>query len=151
MSSYSIKHHLVDGADFQAQCVSIYMRNKEYDVIQESWDKEENVYKAEIKIGRCEGDREDRYIFKLVVEHDCHIEIIGCFWVYEHRNIDNICVVEFDSSNWNTPRIEDVPMKDKYDYSKSFSYMAIKECGDWIAKRMKTRLSNFYKAKYKID
>jgi hypothetical protein len=63
--------------------------------------------------------------------------------VYEHRNSDSLCVVKFNGDFSNTPTIDKVPMKDKYDTTKEFSYGNIIECGEWVIQEMSKDLSSY--------
>ena len=139
----NIKNHFVDGANWQAQCVAIYLRQYQIEVVERTWDKEWHEYKARIEIGRCENGREQGYIFTLVHQDKGLYKQIVHFWVYEHRNSDCISVVEFDGMFMNTPTIDRIPMKDKYDTTKDFKWGEILECGDWIIKEMQAKLDEY--------
>ena len=139
----NIEYQFVDGANWQAQCVAIYLRQYRLEVIGKTYNKERREYEANIKIGRCENCREQGYIFTLEYYTINHYKQIVHFWVYEHRNSDCISVVQFDGNFTNTPTIDKVPMKDKYDTTKDFGWSEIIKCGDWIIDRMKEKLDEY--------
>lgn len=130
----SIEHYMEDGANWQAQCVLAYLRymgNSEVENL--TWNKEKSRADGELCVGRCENCREQGYIFTLTYNNKQLVH----FWVYEHRNVDKLCVVEFEGFFINTPTINDIPMKDKYDTTKEFSCGDIVDCGNWIIERIK--------------
>lgn len=130
----NIEHYMTDGANWQAQCVLAYLRrmgNSEVEHL--TWNKEKCRAKGELCVGRCENCREQGYIFTLYYGAKQLVH----FWVYEHRNSDELCVVEFEGGFMNTPTINDIPMKDKYDITMSFGCGDIVDCGEWIIERIK--------------
>lgn len=132
-----IKCYMHDGANWQAQSILAYIRSISFFATDLAWNKEKHCSDAEIQVGRLENCREQGYVFTIMYNY----KQIAHFWVYEHRNFDSICVVEFEGTFINTPHIDQVPMKDKHDYTKSFDYGKIVDCGDWIVNRMKELLS----------
>jgi len=150
-----LKNYLNDGANWQAQSVLAYLRHFEEIIIDDSWDKEKEYYKAKIEVGRLENCREQGYIFSLRYG----IKQMN-YAVYEHRNSDCICVDAFELYTINTPTLEDLCsfVKDKWDHTKSFSFGQIMECGDWIWHEMEDFIkkcnadgSAFPKQKRKCD
>ena len=131
-----IKNYLNDGANWQAQAVLCYLRGNELGYSNDYYDSENREYLAKIKVGRCENCREQGYVFTFTYKHQ---EIVH-YWVYEHRNSDILCVKEFYGTYLNTPTINDIPMKDKYDYTKDFNYGEISQCGEWIIKSALSKL-----------
>ena len=131
----NIGYYLEDGANWQAQCVLAYLRTMgKSEVEYLTWNKEKSRAKGELQVGRCENCREQGYIFTLTYSAKQLVH----FWVYEHRNSDELCVVEFEGGGFiNTPTINDIPMKDKYDTTKEFSCGDIVSCGEWIVERIK--------------
>lgn len=130
----NIEHYMNDGANWQAQCVLAYLRgmgNSEVEYL--TWNKEKGRADGELNVGRCENCREQGYVFTLTYGAKQLVH----FWVYEHRNSDELCVVEFEGFFINTPTINDIPMKDKYDITKEFSCGNIVNCGNWIIDRIK--------------
>lgn len=130
----NIGYYMEDGANWQAQCVLAYLRSiGKSEVEYLTWNNDKHRYEGELQVGRCENCREQGYIFTLTygAKHLVH------FWVYEHRNSDNLCVVEFEGFFINTPTINDIPMKDKYDITKDFPCGDIVSCGEWIVERIK--------------
>ena len=93
-----------------------------------SYDKEKKKNRAKIVVGRYENCREQGYVLTLLVDWQAIYNIA----FYEHRNSDRICVKGFEGSFFNTPRAEDLKMKDKWDYDKSFEFGQIMECAEWI-------------------
>ena len=139
----NIENHFIDGANWQAQCVAIYLRAYRLSVLNMAYDKEKVRYNANIKIGRCENQREQGYIFTIEYYDVNHYKQISHFWVYEHRNSDDLCVVKFNGNFSNTPTIDKVPMKDKYDTTKEFSWGDVVDCGQWIIEEMAKDLSEY--------
>lgn len=112
-----IKSYLNDGANWQAQCVLSYVRShldlpKSYNV----------------EVGRYENCREQGYVFTLCKDYKQVLHIA----VYEHRNMDSLVIQSFKGFFFNTPRAEDLQMKDKWDYDKSFPYGNVLECGKYV-------------------
>ena len=129
----NIEHYMTDGANWQAQCVLAYLRYMGDSKVKHlTWNKEKNKADGELHVGRCENCREQGYVFTLTY----NAKQLVHFWVYEHRNCDRLCVVEFDGFFINTPTINDIPMKDKYDTTKEFSCGDIVSCGNWIIERI---------------
>ena len=129
----SIEHYMEDGANWQAQCVLAYLRYMGNLKVQDlTWNEEKERYEGELRVGRCENCREQGYVFTIIYG----VKELVHFWVYEHRNSDELCVVEFEGFFINTPTINDIPMKDKYDTTKEFSCGDIVDCGNWIIERI---------------
>ena len=109
----NIEYYLTDGANWQAQCVLAYLRYMGNLKVQDlTWNEEKERYEGELRVGRCENCREQGYVFTIIYG----VKELVHFWVYEHRNSDDLCVVEFEGFFINTPTINDIPMRDKYDY-----------------------------------
>ena len=129
----NIEHYMTDGANWQAQCVLAYLRYMGNLKVQDlTWNEEKERYEGELRVGRCENCREQGYVFTIIYG----VKELVHFWVYEHRNSDDLCVVEFEGFFINTPTINDIPMKDKYDTTKEFSCGDIVDCGNWIIERI---------------
>lgn len=129
-----IGYYMTDGANWQAQCVLAYLRSMgKSEVEYLTWNKEKHRAEGELQVGRCENCREQGYVFTLTYGAKQLVH----FWVYEHRNSDELCVFEFEDFFINTPTINNIPMKDKYDVTMSFSCGNIVSCGEWIVKRIK--------------
>ena len=130
----NIEHYMNDGANWQAQCVLAYLRRMANPMVEDlTWDKEKRWSEGELRVGRCENCREQGYVFTITYG----VKQLVHFWVYEHRNVDDLCVVEFEGTFINTPTINDIPMKDKYDITKEFSCGDIVDCGEWIVERIR--------------
>lgn len=128
-----IEYYMEDGANWQAQCVLAYLRSIGNSRVENlTWNKENRRAEGELRVGRCENCREQGYIFTLIYG----VKQLVHFWVYEHRNSDALCVVEFEGLFMNTPTINDIPMKDKYDTTKDFSRGDVVKCGEWIIDRI---------------
>jgi hypothetical protein len=129
----NIEYYMEDGANWQAQCVLAYLRSIGNNKVENlTWDKEKHRANGELRVGRCENCREQGYIFTLIYGTKQLVH----FWVYEHRNSDVLCVVEFEGFFINTPTIDNIPMKDKYDTTKEFSCGDVVSCGKWIVERI---------------
>ena len=88
----NIEHYMTDGANWQAQCVLAYLRRMGHSVVEDlTWDKEQRRAEGELQVGRCENCREQGYVFTITYG----VKQLAHFWVYEHRNSDDLCVVEF--------------------------------------------------------
>ena len=130
----NIEHYMNDGANWQAQCVLAYLRRMGNSVVEDlTWNKEKRWSEGELRVGRCENCREQGYVFTVTYGAKQLVH----FWVYEHRNVDELCVVEFEGSFINTPTINDIPMKDKHDITMSFGCGDIVDCGEWIVERIR--------------
>ena len=129
----NIEYYMEDGANWQAQCVLAYLRRMGKVRVEElTWDEDKCRSEGELIVGRCENCREQGYVFTITYG----VKQLVHFWVYEHRNSDNLCVVEFEGFFLNTPTINNIPMKDKYDTTKDFSCGDIVDCGNWIIERI---------------
>lgn len=113
----NIYSYLNDGANWQAQCVLSYVRSHA--------DLKEDYT---ILVGRYENCREQGYVFTLTKRWEQLLHIA----VYEHRNSDDIIVKSFKGTFINTPRAEDLNMKDKWDYDESFNVGNIVDCGKYV-------------------
>lgn len=125
-----IEKYMEDGANWQAQSVLAYLRVTKNNAIDKTWNKEFRKYDASIEVGRYENCREQGYIFSVQYKGEQRN-----YCVYEHRNSDDICVVVFDAVTINTPTLEmvcDAMGDSKWNYTKSFDYGNIVECGDYI-------------------
>ena len=124
-----VDKYLDDGANWQAQSVLAYLRSMYGWVVNETYNKEGKYNEAMFTVGRYENCREQGYVFSLRYKNEQRN-----YAVYEHRNSDSLIVLVFDKITINTPYGENVwgNMKDKYDYTKAFSYGQIVECGDYI-------------------
>ena len=126
----NIENYMHDGANWQAQCVLAYLRVTKNNAVNKTWNKEYELYEAEVHVGRYENCREQGYIFSVRYKGEQRN-----YCVYEHRNTDNLCVVVFDAATINTPKAETVfnaMNGDKYNVTKAFEYGQIMECGDYI-------------------
>lgn len=129
----NIENYLDDGANWQAQCVLAYLRTIGNLKVQDlTWNEEKERYDGELRVGRCENCREQGYVFTLIYG----IDQLAHFWVYEHRNSDILCVVEFKGFFINTPTIANIPINDKYDTTKDFACGEVIACGEWIVERI---------------
>lgn len=113
----NIHSYLNDGANWQAQCVLNYVR---------SHTDLSNDYA--IFVGRYENCREQGYVFTLTKRWTQLLHIA----VYEHRNSDSLVAKTFKGSFLNTPRAEDLNMKDKWDFDAEFEYGNVVECGKYV-------------------
>ena len=124
-----VDKYLDDGANWQAQAVLAYLRSMYSWVVNGTYNRELDFTEADFRVGRYENCREQGYVFSL--RYMCEQRNYA---VYEHRNSDSLIVLVFDGASINTPCREEVwdNMKDKYDYTQSFSCGQIIECGDYI-------------------
>lgn len=137
-----LNHYLQDGANHQARAVLCFLQGFN---IEESWDKEYEVYKAEPKVSRWQNGREQGYIITMRTENYSRQINIAFF---EHRNSDSICAVKWLQSTMDAPTIQSAEFgeiyKDKYDVSFSVDYGKIEEMAKWI----QDELSGFWLAEY---
>lgn len=123
----NIENYLNDGANWQAQCVLMYLRAYigSMDIM--------NIY-----VGRYENSREQGYIFSARNELE---EIQRNYAVYEHRNSDQLCIVKFDTIlTFDTPskeKVWDAMQDNKWNYTKAFGYGDIEQCGKYIINDIK--------------
>lgn len=125
-----------DGANKQAQIVAILLREMREWILEPTYDKNfvDNWW-GRIDVGRLENCREQGYVFTIRYSGSKQRN----YGVYEHRNIDSICVLVNDMITINTPTMEQIwdGKKDKYDYDKDFEYGKWAECARWIAEDMR--------------
>lgn len=133
----NVEHYLQDGANWQAQAVLAYLRDQAFTIRENARDLNTEPI---IEVGRFENCREQGYVFRLRLG----IEILKNYAVYEHRNSDNLIVLESTNNTINTPSIEEMfNGRDKWGYDKSFIYGQIIECGKYILEDMQNTLSEF--------
>lgn len=137
----NIDGFFMDGANVQAQIVALLLREMRERILEPTYDREfvDNFWGG-IKIGRLENGREQGYVAS--VRFNGHQRNYA---FYEHRNIDNLCVIVNDLWTINTPTIEEIweGKKDKYDYDKDFEYGKWAECARWIAEDMRKHLEEW--------
>lgn len=143
-----VRHYLDDGANWQAQAVLAYIRAWcEGAVLDETYDANNGLHYAEIKVGRYENCREQGYVFSLIFpskrdETGRHHPLRRNYAVYEHRNTDRLCVLISDTWTTNTPGIDDM-FKNKgenpssSDFDASFAEGEIVPCARHILNDMK--------------
>lgn len=130
-----IEYYMNDGANWQAQGVLAYLRSMKEFGIEKTWNEKYHCYDAKINVGRYENCREQGYIFSVNYLHQQRN-----YCVYEHRNSDILCVVVFDGVTIDTPpkeMVHDAMNDNKWNYTKSFDYGQIVECGDYVLNDMK--------------
>lgn len=135
----NIENYLNDGANWQAQCVLMYLRANigSMDIM--------NIY-----VGRYENGREQGYIFSVRNEP---LETQRNYAVYEHRNSDQLCIVRFDTElTVDTPskqKVWDAMQDNKWNYTKAFGCGDIEQCGEYIINDMKQFLCSNQERKIK--
>lgn len=116
----------------KALCVAQLLAYR--DGLECSWDDDSHFYRADIDVAPWYNGRERGLVFSMRSPRfgKGQINIV----VYEHRNSDEICLLQFHTPGLiNPPTLADVPddvYVDKYDVSASFSYNQIVEAADWI-------------------
>lgn len=133
-----LERYMNDGANWQAQAVLALLRGIIVSTLELAYDKVKNYNRATIKVGRYENCREQGYVFSLMLNWQTIYNIA----VYEHRNSDCICVKGFEGDFFNTPRADDLGMKDKWDYDKSFECGKVFECAEWIDSKFEEKLTD---------
>ena len=127
MTNIPISQYMQDGANWQTQALLAFIRGNESDIFFNGGIDSDNR-KNSIYVGRMENCREQGYVFTLEVEY----KSLKHVWAYEHRNSDELCLKFFDGEFINTPTINDIPMKDKYDYDYCFKCGEIQEAFEQI-------------------
>lgn len=137
----NLEHYFVDGAKWQEQVILMILKGRILEVIDNTYDNTLRAYKASIEVGRYENCREQGYVFTLKYDYNQ----IAHYCVFEHRNSDSICVIKFKGHCFNTPTIEEIwKGKDsKYDFTKSFKYMAFNEVTDYLIEDMQRELYDY--------
>ena len=140
-----INKYFEDGADYQSKCVLAYIKgrnvldNELYSMVEEL-----GKYGIRIEVSRYENCREQGYTLTCTLgTKQRH------YAFYEHRNSDEICVLISNKYCLNAPSVDDMWADKgenctKWDYDKSFDYMHIQECGDWIIDQMVAFFKNAY-------
>lgn len=149
-----IQHYLNDGANWQSQAVLAYVRSQIFRIEDKlEFGEAKDIFSwYNTRVGRFENCREQGYVFSLQVgfEYERH------YAVYEHRNVDDICVLIADGLSMNTPSV-DFMWKDKgenpskYDFDKSFKYGQIIECGKFIIEDMLSLIDKLVDEKINED
>lgn len=133
-----IDQYLNDGANYQAQAVLAVLRSR-----LATFPSAETIGLNEyhISVGRYENCREQGYVFTLWADL---IKQIRHYAVFEHRNSDNLIVLESTKQTINTPNWDDMyGTRGKYDYDKGFNPEQFSEAADYIAKDMAERLIQY--------
>jgi hypothetical protein len=129
-----------DGANFQAQIVALIIKSQREFILTPTWNRKWGEYEGRILIGRLENCREQGYVLSLSFNGNQRN-----YGIYEHRNIDDICILINDMNTINTPTMEQIweGKEDKYNYDKSFGYGEWNDCAKWIGEDMKAHLSKW--------
>ena len=126
--SCKLSEYMNDGANYQARAVLCFLQRD-----LEELEYELNEKFREINIARWENCREQGYIIYLKNKtSNKQLNIV----FYEHCNSDSICCLKFEQCSINSINIDTINkdfFKDKYDYTKDFSYGNIKEASNWIS------------------
>lgn len=132
-----LENYLCDGACWQAVAVMAYLRGH-YILPDFVYNNEHHYYEATADICRFDNCREQGYV--LMIRYYGYQKNYA---FYEHRNSDRLCVVAFEKDTFYDVCHNDVmeAMKDKWDFTKSFSFGEIVECGSWIVKDIETFLA----------
>lgn len=102
--------------------------------IESSWDG--NRYLAKIETAPWYNGRE-RGLVMVLSDRLWQCQKVCVAVVYEHRNSDSVCVVNWESEHGylNPPTLNDIPegtYKDKWDTSASFKYPGCQQAADYI-------------------
>lgn len=105
-----------------------------WDGIESSWDG--NRYRARIETAPWYNGRE-RGLVMVLRDDAWKCKKVCVAVVYEHRNSDSVCVVNWEAERGylNPPTLEDTPdgvYKDKWDTSASFKYPGCQQAADYI-------------------
>jgi len=116
-----------DGANWQAQAVLDHLKNM----------ATANKLLRGVRIARYDNGREQGYIFYLRKFFPCSRRRMQLnIAVYEHRNIDDICVVWSNVLTRSNPKNETIwaEMEDKWDVREWFNNGSTKKCADYVNK-----------------
>ena len=134
----NVESYMNDGANWQAQAVLAYIRSQQFRVREAT--SKQLIIDPEIQVGRFENCREQGYVFRLRFG----VNILKNYAVYEHRNSDELIVLESTNETLNTPSIEEMfNGRGKYDYDHGFEYGDIVSCGDYIIEDMENLIQDF--------
>lgn len=132
----NIKNYLEDGANYKAQAILAILRGMvDSEVFYDLTGEQQRG--AEVHVGRFENCREQGYVFTLYYNWSQ----IRNYAVYEHRNSDQICVLESDAITINTPSIDAMfGDRGKYDVDHFFNYDEIYPAAMYIMEDMHRRV-----------
>lgn len=126
----TIKDYMNDGAHPSAKAVLALLS---WFDIEESYDSERRVYRAEIKVARWHNCREQGYVLSLNSK-DYSRQLNIAF--FEHRNSDSIHAVKWEQNTLNPPTINTADFGDvyqtKWDTPHSVSYNQHYDMAEWI-------------------
>ena len=131
----TLEYYMQDGACSQAKAVLAYLQERYESILDPvyiSGQEFDHFDGAKIFVTRHEHDREHGYVFSIFYKG----KQVN-YGVFEHCVCDDLCVERTEGFNTNI-------WKDgwkKWDYTKTFPYFNIKECGDWIVKDMQKFLN----------
>lgn len=136
-----IKSYMNDGACWQAQAVLACLRYEVKTNLYKFGDGQD-AHEPIVQIGRYENGREQGYVVRLMIDE---IIPMASYCFYEHRNSDQICVIQFQSAGYDTPSLDTIWLgrENKYDYDKEFGYAHIEDCAEYIINDMKRRWLEF--------
>lgn len=126
-----------DGANAQAQGVLAYLGYVSGG-IEASYDSEHGDFRADVSVDRFHNCREQGYVVS-VRSRDYSRQLNIIF--FEHRNSDEIVIIEFELNTINPVTIDMVPDThpwhgNKHGYDKSFSCGKVYEAASYISERL---------------
>lgn len=126
-----------DGANGQAQATLAFLGYMA-EGIEASWESEHKDYRADVSVNRFHNCREQGYVIS-VRSRDYSRQLNILF--FEHRNSDQIIIVEFELCTINPVTINDVPEShpwhgSKHGYDKSFGYGQAYQAAEYILERL---------------
>lgn len=126
-----------DGAGGQAQGVLAFMGYMSSG-IEASYDSDHGDYRADVSVDRFHNCREQGYVVS-VRSRDYSRQLNIIF--FEHRNSDEIVIIEFELSTINPVNIDMIPdthpwHHSKSGYDKSFSCGQVYDAANYINERL---------------
>lgn len=115
----NIEYYLNDGANYQAQMILCYLRNREIEIAEDCHlEGEDFLFSTNhIEVGRFENCREQGYIFGLNIRSFKWVD--DKWMVVENRSSDSIRIRHFKANTLNTPSI-DVTFNEEYLIEEKF-------------------------------
>ncbi len=140
----NLEDYLQDGANYQARATLMFLQRNAN--IEESWNKKNKCYDAEMKVARWENCREQGYIVSLGSKPLCGGDQLNIAF-FEHRNSDNICAIKWQQNSMNTITIDSAKFgdvyKDKWNTSYNVNYGESEKMAEWITGEL-TKFWNEY-------
>lgn len=134
-----IESYMHDGAGWQPQAVLAYLRSKNEQILDETWNARRWRFDGSIEVGRYEEYLNQGYVISVVcypADEKCSMKN---YIVYQDKDNEGISVFSFVGVYSVTPSRHDkhYAMMDGIGSTKEFACGDIVGCGDWVADDMK--------------